>query len=73
MYLGLPNPANGTAQVFADPVVPDPKTRGGGAAIGVRKDDNELRQQINKALADIIQDGTYQRIAHKYFSFDVYN
>jgi histidine transport system substrate-binding protein len=39
----------------------------------VRKDDDALRTQINQALASLIQDGTYQRIAKKYFSFDIYN
>jgi histidine transport system substrate-binding protein len=71
--LGFLKTANGRDYAFAGPALHDPKTLGVGAAIGVRKDDNELRQQINKALADILQDGTYQRIAHKYFSFDVYN
>ncbi|KWF59841.1 transporter substrate-binding domain-containing protein [Burkholderia cenocepacia] len=42
-------------------------------AIGVRRDDEALRVQINQALASWIQDGTYPRIATKYFSFDIYN
>ncbi|MBN3837056.1 transporter substrate-binding domain-containing protein [Burkholderia sp. Ac-20344] len=51
----------------------DPKTLGVGSAIGVRKDDDALCTQINQALANLIQDGTYQRIAKPYFSFDIYN
>ncbi|WP_186161287.1 transporter substrate-binding domain-containing protein, partial [Burkholderia gladioli] len=58
---------------FAGPPLHDPKTLGVGSAIGVRKDDDALRTQINQALASLIQDGTYQRIAKKYFSFYIYN
>ena len=71
--LGFLKPPSGRDYAFAGPALSDSKTLGVGAAIGVRKEDNELRQQINKALAEIIQDGTYQRISRKYFAFDVYN
>ncbi|WP_179404628.1 ABC transporter substrate-binding protein [Burkholderia guangdongensis] len=71
--LGFLKTANGANFEFAGPTLRDPKTLGVGAAIGLRKDDNDLRVQINKALADIIKDGTYQRIERKYFSFDIYN
>ncbi|KXU82489.1 ABC transporter substrate-binding protein [Paraburkholderia monticola] len=71
--LGFLKSANGRDFAFAGPALNDPKTLGVGAAIGVRKEDDDLRLQINKALAEIIQDGTYQRISRKYFSFDVYN
>ncbi|WP_322059442.1 ABC transporter substrate-binding protein [Paraburkholderia sp. J63] len=71
--LGFLKSANGGDFAFAGPEIRDPKTLGTGAAIGLRKEDTELRQQINEALAAIIHDGTYQRIARKYFSFDIYN
>ncbi|WP_028219647.1 ABC transporter substrate-binding protein [Paraburkholderia oxyphila] len=71
--LGFLKTANGRDFAFAGPALHDPKTLGTGAAIGLRKEDNELRQQINAALAAILHDGTYQRIAKKYFSFDIYN
>ncbi len=51
----------------------DPKIFGSGAAIGMRKTDLELIGQINRALASIIKDGTYQSIERKYFNFDIYN
>ncbi|WP_396333297.1 ABC transporter substrate-binding protein [Burkholderia anthina] len=44
----------------------------GDVAIGIRKDDARLAQQINRAIVAIRQDGTYQKIAGKYFSFDIY-
>ncbi|WP_322060993.1 ABC transporter substrate-binding protein [Paraburkholderia sp. J63] len=51
----------------------DPKdTLGVGAAIGLRKDDADLKAQIDKAIAGMIKDGTYKKIESKYFDFDVY-
>ena len=41
-------------------------------AIAVRKDDNGLRERLNKAIADIIADGTYQRISSHYFKSSIY-
>ncbi|WP_375741027.1 ABC transporter substrate-binding protein [Pseudomonas boanensis] len=41
-------------------------------AIAVRQDDNVLRERLNKALAEIIADGTYKQIASRYFPFDIY-
>ena len=41
-------------------------------AIAVRQEDNALRERLNKALAEIIQDGTYKQIASRYFPFDIY-
>ena len=32
-----------------------------------------LRQEINGAIAKILADGTYKKLAGKYFSFDVYS
>ena len=32
----------------------------------------ELREDLNKALATILANGTYARINKKYFDFDVY-
>jgi len=51
----------------------DPKgTLGTGAAIGLRKEDADLKAKIDKAIADMIHDGTYKKIESKYFAFDVY-
>ncbi|MGI9464629.1 MAG: ABC transporter substrate-binding protein [Aestuariivirgaceae bacterium] len=45
---------------------------GKGAGIAVRKEDGELKGMLNKALAEIIADGTYKKINDKYFPFSVY-
>lgn len=41
-------------------------------AIAVRKDDKGLRERMNKAIAEIIADGTYQRITNQYFKSNIY-
>ncbi|MDQ0510795.1 ABC transporter substrate-binding protein [Ancylobacter amanitiformis] len=42
-----------------------------GTGIAVRKEDNELREMLNKAIKDIQADGTYQKINAKYFPFPI--
>ncbi|MBO9451276.1 transporter substrate-binding domain-containing protein [Tropicibacter sp. R16_0] len=42
-----------------------------GTGIAVRQDDTELRDALNKALAEIVADGTYGKIRDQYFSFDI--
>ncbi|MBV9488805.1 MAG: ABC transporter substrate-binding protein [Verrucomicrobia bacterium] len=60
----------GQGFAFAGPEVRDDKILGAAAAIGVRKSDKDLKEALNRALAELKQDGTYRRIAAKYFSFD---
>jgi lysine/arginine/ornithine transport system substrate-binding protein len=43
-----------------------------GVGIGLRKDDAALKASIDAAIASMLADGTYARIAHRYFSFDPY-
>ncbi|MEW9583999.1 ABC transporter substrate-binding protein [Paraburkholderia sp. DGU8] len=57
---------------FAGDPLYDAKTLGSGTAIGLRKEDADLKAKIDKAIADTRADGTYDRIAKKYFDFDVY-
>jgi arginine/ornithine transport system substrate-binding protein len=53
------------------PVYTDPKYFGP-VCIAVRKQDNDLRELLNKGIKMIRADGTYQKINAKYFDFDVY-
>lgn len=39
--------------------------------VAVRQEDDALRQAINKALAELIEDGTYAEISRKYFGRDI--
>lgn len=41
-------------------------------AMAVRKGDDELRERLNTALQEIVEDGTYKAINDKYFPFNVY-
>ncbi|HSS66552.1 MAG TPA: transporter substrate-binding domain-containing protein, partial [Gammaproteobacteria bacterium] len=57
---------------FVGPDYSDPKYFGEGAGIAVRKQDKELVAKLNKAIKEIRANGTYDRIAKKYFDFNVY-
>ncbi len=41
-------------------------------AVALRKGDDALREKINKALAEIIANGTYEKINADYFPFSIY-
>ncbi|KDB10259.1 cationic amino acid ABC transporter, periplasmic binding protein [Burkholderia sp. lig30] len=71
--MGFLKTARGAGFEFTGGDLSDPKgTLGHGAAIGLRKEDTDLKTKIDKAIADMIKDGTYKKIEGKYFSFDVY-
>ena len=57
---------------FGGPSVKDEKLFGVGTGMGLRTEDNELREALNKAFAEMRADGTYEKLAKKYFDFDVY-
>ncbi|CAD6562261.1 Histidine-binding periplasmic protein [Paraburkholderia hiiakae] len=57
---------------FAGPAMDDPKYFGQGDGLGLRKQDVALRDAFNRALAEILANGTYARINRKYFDFDIY-
>lgn len=57
---------------FTGPVYDEPKYFGVGAGVAMRKNDVELRNDINKAIATMRANGTYKKIQDKYFDFDVY-
>jgi len=57
---------------FVGPSYDDPKYFGTGAGVAMRKSDTDLQAKFNAAIAAIRADGSFQKIAAKYFSFDVY-
>ena len=69
---GFLNKPAGKDYEFAGATLDDPKFFGVGDGIGLRKGDVELREDLNKALATILANGTYARINNKYFDFDIY-
>ncbi|WP_035484825.1 ABC transporter substrate-binding protein [Geminicoccus roseus] len=57
---------------FVGPVIESSEYFGAGAGIGVRKGEEDLLALLNKGLAAILENGTYQKIQDKHFGFDVY-
>jgi arginine/ornithine transport system substrate-binding protein len=57
---------------FTGPEFTDPRWFGMGAGIAIRKDDKELTEKFNAAIAAIRANGKYDEIARKYFDFNVY-
>ena len=49
----------------------DPEYFGAGIAIGVRKEDNALREDLNAALKAIKENGVYKKVNDKYFKYDI--
>jgi histidine transport system substrate-binding protein len=62
----------GKGFAWAGPEVKDPKTIGDGTAIGLRKNDADLKALFNQALAQVHQDGTFKKLEKQYFDFDIY-
>jgi polar amino acid transport system substrate-binding protein len=64
-----------------DPVLADPSGKdlelkgtfalGTGVGAGIRKGDDKLKEQINAAIKAIYADGTFDKIAGKYFKYKV--
>ncbi len=65
--LGFLKTPRGAGFAFAGAEIPT-----GAAAIGLRKEDADLKAKIDKTIADMIKDGTYKKIESNYFDFDVY-
>jgi lysine-arginine-ornithine-binding protein len=70
--LGFLKSPDSKPYAFAGPSIDDPNIVGIAAAVGLRKSDPDLKEAFNKAVAEIRRNGTYQRIAKKYFDFDIY-
>jgi ABC-type amino acid transport substrate-binding protein len=51
--------------------IKDNQTLGIGVAAGVRREDMKLRDAFNKALGEMMSDGTYKKINEKYFPFAI--
>ena len=61
----------GKGFAYAGDVVKSVEVFGPGTGVGLRKNDTALKQDIDKALQTIRQNGTYQRLADKYFDVDI--
>ena len=56
---------------FVADVPDDPALEGRGYGIGMRKDDEALKADFDKAIGEVMANGTYDRIREKYFPFDI--
>lgn len=63
---------DGACCELAGEPITDPAFVGDGVGMAVRQEDDELREKLNKALAEMRADGTYLEINNKYFDIDVY-
>lgn len=61
----------GKGYKFIGPEINDVKYFGPGVGIGMRKDDAGLRDEVDKAMKALIDDGTFKTINDKYWSFSV--
>jgi lysine-arginine-ornithine-binding protein len=64
--IGFLKTERGAGFQFAGPEIPT-----GDAAIGLRKDDGDLKGKINGAIAAMVKDGTFQKIEKKYISVNL--
>lgn len=65
----LETPQGSCCHFIAD--APPTPTYFGGVGIGLRKEDKALKEMFNRAIDQVTEDGTYDRIRSKYFSFDI--
>jgi ABC-type amino acid transport substrate-binding protein len=49
--------------------IKDTQTLGVGVSAGLRREDVKLREAFNKAIGEIMSDGTYKKLNEKYFPF----
>jgi len=71
--LGFLQAAQGKGYSFAGGPVKDVSLLGEGVAIALNKSNKEMIDAINSALRALHENGTYDAIQKKYFSFDIYN
>lgn len=53
-------------------VAPDDDILGSGVGAGIRKGEDELREAINRGIATILENGTYEEITGRYFATSIY-
>jgi lysine-arginine-ornithine-binding protein len=64
--VGFLKTPRGTGFQFSGPEIPT-----GDAAIGLRRDDADLKAKLDAVIASMVKDGTFQKIEKKYFSVDL--
>lgn len=72
LALSFLNTEDGKAFELVGKPVTDEAYVGKGTALALRKRDGDLAEKFNDAIAAIRANGTYDEIAAKYFTFDIY-
>jgi len=62
---------DGSCCQLAGQPITDTKFVGEGVGMALRQDDDALREKLNKALSEIVADGTYKTINDKYFTVNI--
>ncbi|RAI65438.1 ABC transporter substrate-binding protein [Pseudomonas fluorescens] len=70
--IGFLQKPQGQGFAFAGEPLTDKRLTDEGVAIGIRKGDDPLREKLNTAIASIRASGEYDKLASKYFNFDIY-
>jgi histidine transport system substrate-binding protein len=71
--VGFLKTPRGAGFAFAGAEINDKKTVGDGTAIGLRKEDTDLKAKFNTALAELHKSGEFDKLEKKYFSFSIYS
>ena len=69
---GFLSKPEGKDYAFVGPDLYDHKYFGEGMGVALRKNQPELKGQLNAAIKAIRSNGTYDKVAKKYFDFDIY-
>lgn len=69
---GFLDKADGKGYAMVGPDLSDVKYFGTGVGVAMRKGQDKLKADVNGAIKAIRADGRYDKIAKKYFDFDVY-
>jgi len=72
MFDWVSKEAGACCKLAGEPIT-DPAFVGEGVGIAVRKEDGALKEAINKAIDEVVADGTYKTINDKYFKINLYS
>jgi len=72
-YLTFLSKDNGAGFEFVSPQIDEIEYFGTGVGIGMRKDNDDLRERLNAAVLELTKNGSLEKYALKYFPFAIHN
>ncbi len=72
-YLKFLSKNDGKGFEFVSPQIDEQKFFGTGVGIGLRKNNEALRQRLNVAVIELSKNGSLEKYARKYFPFAIHN